>query len=198
MHHCDQELTVPVMCLQFDSSALEASIQEVRVANMQLKADSGKTVEKLRTLTQRLETLEKRPAQVVTASPSTIPARYTETPPVTPPGPLQSQSTAAPPTFSQMPSVSGRTVISEKSLAQTASTAAAAAATAPAAVEPAVSLSVESAAAVTTDDASSAQRRESETSASTSSNRADASLASGNPDCIVIIWLLCYCCGLPW
>ena len=195
MHHCGQDLTMSVLCVQFDSSALEASIQEVRVANMQLKADSGKTVEKLRTLTQRLETLEKRPAQVGTASQSTIPARYTETPPATPPGPLLSQGTAAPRTFSQMPSVAGRTIASERSLAHSASTAASVAPTAAATIEPAVSLGVDSAAAVTREEASSAQRRESETSASVSNNGADSS--SGKPDCMFIDCLLCYCGGLP-
>ena len=173
---CALLLSDEELCLfQFDSTALEASIQEVRVANMQLKADTGKTVEKLRTLTQRLEILEKRPAQVIAAGPSMNPARYSETPPVTPPGPLASQNTAAPRTFSQMPSVAGRSISSERSLAPAASTAASTAA----AADPCASSSAEAVSGAASDSASMTARRQSEALASTSSKAADPSLISG-------------------
>lgn len=202
-----------VFCLQFDSTALEASIQEVRVANMQLKADAGKTVDKLRTLTQRLETLEKRPAQVIAARPSMYPQRYSETPPTTPPGALVSQRTAAPGTLSQLPLAPGRSMSPDKYLVQTASTAASAAGASAvtdtagiAAVtgtagtagvgEPAASTSADAMSGDTSEangigakqaaEASKAiqARRESETSASTSSSAADSASGECRTVCV--------------
>lgn len=48
-------------CLQFDSSHLEGNITEVRVSTLQLKAELSKHSQRVQALTQRLETLERRP-----------------------------------------------------------------------------------------------------------------------------------------
>ncbi|KAL3161053.1 hypothetical protein ABBQ38_009436 [Trebouxia sp. C0009 RCD-2024] len=53
--------------VQFDSSHLEGNISEVRISTLQLKAELSKHNQKVQALTQRLETLERRPlARTVT------------------------------------------------------------------------------------------------------------------------------------
>lgn len=53
--------------MQFDSSHLEGNISEVRISTLQLKAELSKHNQKVQALTQRLETLERRPlARTVT------------------------------------------------------------------------------------------------------------------------------------
>ena len=47
--------------MQFDSSHLEGNISEVRVTTLELKAELSKNNQRIQALTQRLETLERRP-----------------------------------------------------------------------------------------------------------------------------------------
>ena len=47
--------------LQFDSSQLESNISEVRVTTLELKSELSKSNQKVQALTQRLESLERRP-----------------------------------------------------------------------------------------------------------------------------------------
>ena len=61
--------------MQFDSSHLEGNISEVRVSTLQLKAELSKHSQRVQALTQRLETLERRPlARTVTRKESMAPA----------------------------------------------------------------------------------------------------------------------------
>ena len=59
--------------MQFDSTALEGSISDVKVTTLELKAELGKNTQKLLALTQRLETLERRPARTITRNHSVAP-----------------------------------------------------------------------------------------------------------------------------
>ena len=62
-------------CLQFDSSHIEGNISEVRVSTLQLKAELSKHSQRVQALTQRLETLERRPlARTTTHKESMAPA----------------------------------------------------------------------------------------------------------------------------
>ena len=47
--------------MQFDSSHLEGNISEVRISTLELKAELSKHSQRVQALTQRLETLERRP-----------------------------------------------------------------------------------------------------------------------------------------
>ena len=61
-------------CLQFVSTALEGSISDVKVTTLDLKAELGKNNQKLLALTQRMETLERRPQRTLTRNQSMAPA----------------------------------------------------------------------------------------------------------------------------
>lgn len=62
-------------CLQFDSSQMEGNISEVRISTLQLKAELSKHSQRVQALTQRLETLERRPlARTMTRKESLAPA----------------------------------------------------------------------------------------------------------------------------
>ena len=62
---------------QFDSTALEGSISDVKVTTLELKAELGKSNQKLLALTQRMETLERRPQRTLTKNHSMAPAHMT-------------------------------------------------------------------------------------------------------------------------
>ena len=64
-------------CMQFDSTALEGSISDVKVTTLELKAEVGKSNQKLVALTQRMETLERRPQRTLTKNHSMAPAHMT-------------------------------------------------------------------------------------------------------------------------
>lgn len=64
-------------CMQFDSTALEGSISDVKVTTLELKAELGKSNQKLLALTQRMETLERRPQRTLTRNQSMAPAHMT-------------------------------------------------------------------------------------------------------------------------
>ncbi|DBA84981.1 TPA: hypothetical protein ACH3X2_005720 [Trebouxia sp. C0005] len=64
----------PVTVVQFDSTALEGSISDVKVTTLELKAELGKNNQKLLALTQRMETLERRPQRTLTRNQSMAPA----------------------------------------------------------------------------------------------------------------------------
>ena len=64
-------------CMQFDSTALEGSISDVKVSTLELKAELGKSNQKLLALTQRMETLERRPQRTLTKNHSMAPAHMT-------------------------------------------------------------------------------------------------------------------------
>ena len=63
--------------MQFDSTALEGSISDVKVTTLELKAELGKSNQKLLALTQRMETLERRPQRTLTRNQSMAPAHMT-------------------------------------------------------------------------------------------------------------------------
>lgn len=64
-------------CMQFDSTALEGSISDVKVTTLELKAELGKSNQKLLALTQRMETLERRPQRTITRNHSVAPLHST-------------------------------------------------------------------------------------------------------------------------
>ncbi|KAL0050442.1 hypothetical protein WJX82_011314 [Trebouxia sp. C0006] len=70
----------PVTVVQFDSTALEGSISDVKVTTLELKAELGKSNQKLLALTQRMETLERRPQRTLTKNHSMAPAHMTPSP----------------------------------------------------------------------------------------------------------------------
>ena len=63
--------------MQFDSTALEGSISDVKVTTLELKAELGKSNQKLLVLTQRMETLEQRPQRTITRNHSVAPLHST-------------------------------------------------------------------------------------------------------------------------
>ena len=61
--------------MQFDSSSLEGSIQDVKVTTLELKAELSKNSQKLLALTSRLDALDRRPQRSTTRNPTVASAR---------------------------------------------------------------------------------------------------------------------------